>query len=258
MRAGLIAIAVVVALAACGQDDGAATAPLAETHDPSTTTTTQPPPAESDRDVRAEVEQMVNDDPRLLTLGNVASGLELGLRADGEDLAQRVHDRFPDAVRIIVGAFPYPPAADARDRCDALPAEDGPDALGAELTLDTTTGRSGPSIDGRVRVTNHGPERIDLETEQPLTAVLVEPGSDRVVGIFVGAIAGTGQVANLAPGQHLDIKVIVGTANCVGTRGYTVPSGDYEAVVAVPLWKQGEALHGTVYVISNRVPVTIT
>jgi hypothetical protein len=62
---------------------------------------------------------------------------------------------------------------------------------------------------------------------QPVVAALVEPGTRTVVGSFGGPVAGTGLAINLAAGQRLEIRVVVGTWRCDGELGSALPPGTY-------------------------------
>jgi hypothetical protein len=74
---------------------------------------------------------------------------------------------------------------------------------------------------------NSSAERIGpLDCGQPLVGSLLN-SSLETVGGYSGAIAGTGRVIDLAPGDPASIWVIFGTASTREDIGYVLPPGRY-------------------------------
>jgi hypothetical protein len=187
-----------------------------------------------------------------ISLGETDQGLALSLRADGEALAASLYKRYGDVLEITVGGKPYPPAPSGIGDCPRLPAADQWDDV--ELRLSLASGRLRAGTDGRgtLTVRNRSSRRLELESEQPQLASVVERGTDRVVGRFVGAVAGTGLLLRLAPGDETTIGVLVGTASCDATR-YVLAPGRYGVRVAFTL-REDATTHK---VVSPEVPLLI-
>lgn len=187
-----------------------------------------------------------------LSLGESFDRLALQLRADGEALAAALHERYGDALEITVGGRPYPPASGPARGCPALGTGDEWDDVGLRLVLREDRLQAGANGSATLVVRNRSSRRLELEAEQPLLASVVERGSDRVVGVFTGPVAGTGLLLRLAPGQETEIPVLVGTAACDGTR-YAVPPGRYGVRVAFTP-REGGAEHR---LVSPEAPIVI-
>lgn len=187
-----------------------------------------------------------------ISLGETFDRLAVSLRADGETLAASLHAMYGDALEITVGGKPYPSAPSEPGDCPRLPAADPWDDV--ELRLSLQPDRLRPGADGRAAlvVRNRSSRRLELETEQPLLASVVERGTDRVVGTYVGVVAGTGLLLRLSPGQETGIDVLVGTAACDGSR-YALAPGRYGVRVAFTV-REGTA---TRTLVSPEVPLVI-
>jgi hypothetical protein len=165
------------------------------------------------------------------------------LRADKEVLAARLHERYGDAVSITLGKFPYPVdrpltwlEVQRRGRPKGTPPEEVTiPNLEARLELSAPELKAGEDGKGQVVLRNAGDTRIDFLSEQPLVGVVVEPGSNKVVGGYLGAIAGTGLGLKLDPGEEVEIRLIFGSASFRREVGYSLPPGHYQVLTHVPV-----------------------
>jgi hypothetical protein len=93
------------------------------------------------------------------------------------------------------------------------------------LHLEGPTVAFGSDFSGSVTLFNKGPSPFGADIGQPLRAVLVRFGSDRVAGVYGGDIVGTGLLVELAPRRSETICVVGGTARCDGGTGSALPHG---------------------------------
>ena len=147
---------------------------------------------------------------------------------------------------------PTEPAPSEPGDCPRLPAADPWDDVELRLSLASVRVQAGADGRGTLTVRNRSSRRLELESEQPQLASVVEPGTDRAVGRFVGAVAGTGLLLPLAPGDETTINVLVGTASCDGTR-YALPPGRYGVRVAFTL-RDATTTHS---LVSPEVPLVV-
>lgn len=189
--------------------------------------------------IRTEIEQLLEaETPNpMLSLGEGWLQVDLQLVASAEPVAELVHRRYGDAVAITVGSFPYPRRADGPSApCPEVPATTGRVAsLEVELRLPGGAQRSGDAISAALAVTNTGIDEVALSSDEPIVGHVLTPAGDRVVGVYTGAIAGTGLAMTLAPGATQEVAVIIGTASCDPTLGYLLPAGPYLAVAGLPV-----------------------
>ena len=186
------------------------------------------------------------------------------LAGDQEALAAELVARYGDLVTITVGNFPYPMPADR----SALPVACGyADATGpsssnglrATLALDAPTARSGSTITATVTLTNTGTGPASWTGGQPLTGSLVLRGTTDVVATFNGMVAGTGDGAELQPGETHTVRAMIGTDSCDLTLGYVLPPGDYDVIVPVTLtYPQTQGVRPTNLLVTAPISVTLT
>lgn len=205
--------------------------------------------------IQQELVRLAGD--KLRSAGRGAGVLHLALRADGEDVAADVLAAYGDLVEITVGMLPYPNRFAGDVGCRELPNPILDAALVARATLDTTGVRSGGDFGGTVTVTNVGEAPFDLQSGIAV-ALVSEPGSDRPIGYYTGAIADVGLGGLLQPGDTFDIQVIGGTASCNTALGYALPPGAYEVRVPVVLLAMHDNAPTEVsYLLSAPVPLTV-
>ncbi len=192
--------------------------------------------------------------------GSSSDTVGVSLRADGESVAADIAARYGDLVTITVGALSYPDRTTGGfGVCSDLvpPPPTMPTTLVATLQPIGSPVTSGHDFEAVVNVTNTGDEVVTFESGSPLTALVYLPGTDEVVGIYTGGIAGVGVGAELGPGEAIDIDVVGGTASCDPDLGYALPPGDYEVRVAVDQYEYpdgGFELHA---ILSEPTPLTI-
>jgi hypothetical protein len=109
-----------------------------------------------------------------------------------------------------------------------------------------------------VTVTNTGGEVVSFESGSPLTALVYMPGTDEVVGIYTGGIAGVGIGAELGPGESIDVDVLGGTASCDPDLGYALPPGDYEVRAPVEQYEYPEDRFERHAILSEPTPLTVS
>jgi hypothetical protein len=201
-------------------------------------------------EIRAELQKMMTDQP-----GSVQGlGLDWGtvgvrLRADQEPLAQQLHGRYGAAVRLTVGALPFPagrPLTLREQRLQqllqqprAIVPEVSIPGLAANLELTAAVVVAGQNGSGHVMLRNAGDARLELRSEQPLVGRVVSPGTRESVGGFAGNIAGTGLRIRLEPGDQYRIGLVFGTASNRDGLGYVIAPGRYLVQTEVPIYDSG-------------------
>jgi len=204
-----------------------------------------------------------------LGVGGPLTAVDVALTAQGETYAEQLWHRYGDALSITVGAFAYPPsrADPTRSACpaDIIGGAPGPETtvpgLELTLTLEPTSVVSGANFGAKLTARNTGTTPIRRPIEgQPLTGMIVDPGTRHVVGSYTGMVTGTGATFSIPPNGHQVIDVLVGTASCDLDKGYAVPPGTYGVVVPVqlpdttPITSQ----QPIPYLLSPEAPLTIT
>ena len=189
--------------------------------------------------VAAEIQQaQTSSAGGFLGVGAGVDGVTVQLRADSESVAKDLVARYGDIVSIMLGNLPYPASADATSGATGACTADvtGPtdlNGLRADLSFPNPTVHSGQDIDGTITVTNTGSAPATFQSGSPLVGLIVQPGTTNVVASYTGGIAGVGVGGTLAPGESSEIQVLVGTASCEPSVGYTLPPGQYEVLVPV-------------------------
>jgi hypothetical protein len=194
------------------------------------------------RRTRAEIERAVDQraaETGRMILSSIGEGkgvILIALRADQENLASELAERYGSAVELQVGAFSFP---DRRRRGPPAPVrptleERTFEGLEVSLEVDQKVLEVGDDGHARIVLRNGGLERLGpLVSSQPVVGSLLD-ASHGAAGGFTGPIAGTGLVLDLAPGQTASIPVIYGTASTRQDLGYAVPTGTYWLKVQMP------------------------
>lgn len=158
----------------------------------------------------------------------------VGLNPGEESVAHRLWARYGSRVAITVGLTSYDGHPGRSPLCGALePSMPLPGGLHLALQLDSRRVRSGSTFDATAVVSERGPDSYVMDTGEPIEAVVVRPGSLRVVGVFSGGIGGTGAELHVAPGAMGTIPVVGGTARCDGGIGSALPPGRYQVIARV-------------------------
>jgi len=193
--------------------------------------------------------------------GGAAGVIEVGLRANGEDMARQLVERYGDAVQVTVGMLSYPD----RTRPDGLTTcsptmgtlrQDAP--LRAGLVLKSSTVASGGDFAATATVTNLGIADFDFQSGSPATALVYAAGGVDAIGGYTGGIAGVGLGKVLGPLESIDVDVVGGTASCDPALGYALPPGRYEvrAVIDV-LTMHDNAPTDIGYILSDSAALVI-
>jgi hypothetical protein len=194
--------------------------------------------------VRSEVLEMANAEPKggFRSYGQRWGAIDVRLRADQEPLAATLAEKFGDAVAITVGLFSYPPS---RVSTTELPYPHSPvpqltevvfPDLAVTKLLTTPTVRSGEDGHGHVTLRNNGPAKIEFASDRPLVGSVADLTTRQVVGVFNGAIAGTGMVVSLSSNEETSIGPVFGTASRHLDEGYALRPGRYLVSEQVKVW----------------------
>jgi hypothetical protein len=181
--------------------------------------------------------------PAFNGIGQCAHGqLLLMLRPGSERLAKRVRATFGSSVQIEIGLTNWNGRPGRSATCGTLATPSSiPAGYSATLDLSSTTVRAGANVKGHVVLRATGSASVRVLSYQPIEVVLTKPGERRVVGVYGGAIAGTGYGPLLVPGRSVNVGLVGGTARCDGGLGSALPPGHYDAVAEV----SGVAVDGT-------------
>jgi hypothetical protein len=187
--------------------------------------------------------------------------VSVALAADQADKASRINEQFGNAVRLRVGWLNYPLRAESgavtTGPCRPLPDPGASGGLSAQLVLGATALGRGGQARGVVHVRNTSAQPIELRSVQPLDAVLLQPGSKKVVGALAASRDNASAGSRLGPGETVSLPVMAGTDSCDPSLGYMVPPGAYDVVVVVPGAGAATSSNGPT-VVSNPTQITIT
>jgi hypothetical protein len=193
--------------------------------------------------------------------GGASGVIEVGLRANGEDMARQLVERYGEAVHVTVGLLSYPDRtrSDGRTTCTSAMGslrQDSP--LRGTLVLGSSSAASGADFKATVTVMNLGIGDFDFQSGSPATALVYRPGESEAIGAYTGGIAGVGLGKKLGPLETVDIEVLGGTASCDPAIGYALPPGSYEARAVVDvLTMHDNAPTDIGYILSDAAPLTI-
>jgi hypothetical protein len=189
--------------------------------------------------VRAEIEGAIGGED-LTGIHELSGTVYVSVRLGREQVADGLVARYGDAVRVDVGGIPWP--LDDTDvmfaACaDPLPAGDAVEGLSAEVTPTHDEVAVGETVTGTVVLTNATGEAVTFGWGGAgVRGHLVRPGTDRPVGIHVGAE--TMQfVSTPAPagGRSEPVPVLAGVVSCTPRAHTAVPPGRYDLVAVLHL-----------------------
>jgi len=183
----------------------------------------------------------ITDQLQAATKGNLQGGsscpggpVVVWLQPGREWLARRLESTYGRRVAIFIGLTTWDGQPGRSPVCGALPQPTVlPRGLRLSLHLDRTSVTSGSDFIGTVLIRQLGPGRFSMAPGQPVEAVVVRRGTEKVVGVFSGAIGGTGYSVNLVRGESKSVPVIGGTASCDGGIGSALPAGTYGVIVQI-------------------------
>ena len=197
---------------------------------------------------------------RFSSIGQGFGWLDVELPATEERVAAELTARYGDIVSISVGHFAYPLTTDAHPEGSQCAASvTGPtdlNGLRATLSLTKSAVRVADETSGTVTITNTGDQPATFSSGSPLAAMIVDPGTTKVVGVYERAIAGVGDGATLQPGESHTIPVVAATASCDPNLGFALPPGQYEVIapVVVTYPQQADKSSTNELVISAATP----
>jgi len=146
-------------------------------------------------------------------------------------VAEDLHRRFGDSVRVTVGRLPYPPGRQPDRPLGHLidqPPGELLDPEEAEVRLDgPAIVRSGHTLHHGLLVHNRTTRVLPIATNGNLTAVVLDPQGGQVVGGFAGAQTLPLIMFSVTPGNTERIPLLIGTASFRPDLGYTVPAGSW-------------------------------
>jgi hypothetical protein len=201
-------------------------------------------------EIRREVTATARSRPGAFTQWGVNRGrVHIQLAADRLDLAADLHRRFGDAVELLVGMFPFPPATGtdhheedsplvARPQLPLLPSEEFDVDLEHEIEV-----TSGGTTSGALLIHNRGHSDVVIETNGGVTARVVDPRTGVVVGGFSGAQAMPLILYRITPGDTVSIPLLVGSTSSVRSLGYAVAPGPW--AIEVPIQIEGRGTFRT-------------
>ena len=217
----------------------------------------QPRAANDVERIQEEINELAG--PKLRYSGIGAGTIDVGLRSDGEPIAEQIRDRYGDLVSITVGLQPYPPGSAPGPDCATRA---GPIAVGspfaATLRLAAAEVRSGEDFKGTATVTNRRDSPVEFESGEPMTAFIYRKGTDQIVGAYDAGIGGVGLGRTLGPGESIDVSVVGGTASCLEDLGYTLPPGEYDVRAAIDQYDRTQPEMVVRYLLSAPAPLTVT
>ena len=170
--------------------------------------------------------------------------------------AAELHRQFGDDVELTVGALPYPPGRQPPRPPAAGPAPDllDPHEIAAELDGPAVVGSGHNLLHGLLLRNLIGGE-LQIATNGQVTAVVVDPHTDEVVGGFSGLQNRPLIMFKVAPGQTGRIPLLIGTASCTPRLGYAIPPGDWGIYATLIL---GSPLRDSPRRRTPVLPLTIT
>jgi hypothetical protein len=162
---------------------------------------------------------------------------EIRLAPWATEIAEDLHGRFGDDVRVIVGALAYPLESRPRRRAPAAgPAAELLDPRQVEAELDgPAVVRSGQTLHHGLMITNHTSQQLQIATNGVVTAVVVDPATGEVVGGYAGFQTLPLVWFRASPGATQRIPLLIGTASSAPRLGYAIPPGAWGIQVTLKL-----------------------
>ena len=173
-------------------------------------------------------------------IGDPAGGpWRVSLAAWAVDIADTIHSLFGSFVNVEVGFLSFPNRG--RTRRAEMPGR--PPTLSSneiDVRLDHPCKvASGHDLRAMVLVHNRGLESIDVRTNGHLTATVLDVTSGEVVGGYAGAQTLPLVMFHAAPGEVVEIPVLIGTASLEPSLGYAVPPGEWQLDVVLDIDQRG-------------------
>ncbi|HWG62334.1 MAG TPA: hypothetical protein VG253_11535 [Streptosporangiaceae bacterium] len=174
-------------------------------------------------------------------------------------VAERLQERFGQAVVLTVGVLPYPPGREPDGPVGHLTRMPSGELLDpSEVTVELEgipVVRSGQTLHQGLLVHNLTGQEFTLATNGQVTAVVVNPQTGEVIGGFAGKQWMVGISFQVAAGMTERIPLVIGTASFDADLGYTVPPGSWG--IQMPLELQRDQLTREQR-LTPVLPLTIT
>jgi len=198
-------------------------------------------------DIRAQVHQMATtgDGGAFREWGIGQGNVTVRLKSNQETLAAELHERYGDAVDLTVGYFHYPDLKFlGHDGMPGPPPVPQRPALLASDEIEVSVEedlkvKSGEDLSSVLRVRNHQSAEIVVLTNGMVTAHIVDPETDEVVGAFDGARRLPLVPFRIPPHDFAEIPMLIGTASTAPRLGYAVPPGRWTIEVILQLEDRG-------------------
>ncbi len=196
--------------------------------------------------IHAEVRRIAATTERgsIKSTGVVKGHVKISLRANQLKLAQDLLDSYGDAVQLTVGFLGYPdpnwfdPDVPARSRVAPQRSPLLPDEIHVSIDEGLTV-KTGEHLRSVVHIHNAGSTEIAVLTNGAVTAFVVDPQSEVVVGAFEFAQTMPGIEFRIPPDRVIDVPLLVGTASSDPLLGYATPPGRWAIEIHLNLENRG-------------------
>ena len=163
----------------------------------------------------------------------------------GEEIAEDLRSRFGEKVVTMVGFLPLPkqdrridqwfPPRPQQVRPDRFADEEAAFELAEEVVL-----HSGGFVTVPLLVTNKTNIEWMIYTNGNLTASVIDPVTEEIVGTYSGAQTMPLVRFRIAPGDTVPVPLLVGTASVVPELGYSVPPGRWAVEAVIKIHEQSD------------------
>jgi hypothetical protein len=169
--------------------------------------------------------------------------------------AADLHNLFGDSVDLTVGALPFPPSRSHERRPEILRRAELLDPSQATAGLDgPAVVRSGHMLGHGILLSNLSSGEIRVATNGQVTAVVVDPQTEQVIGGSTLPQLLIGVEFLVAAGETKKIPLLIGTESFVPALGYTVPAGRWGVEATLTLGRAPDSPRRRTPVL----PLTIT
>jgi hypothetical protein len=184
--------------------------------------------------IRAETHEMAKS----TAMGGICgSGISHGrvqfrLWASQESLAERLVERYRDAVDLTVGYLHYPDCqllkfdGSPRQRVRTEPNPLFPDEVKVS-SAESLSVESGHHLHTVLRVHNGASEDLEIHTGGAFVAGIIDPSTHEVVGGYEGGLTFLPIRLEVPAAGDADMPILVGTASLVPDLGYAIPPGQW-------------------------------
>ena len=171
---------------------------------------------------------------RFLSIGGGGTGsVEVVLAANEEELAGELVGRHGNAIEVTVGALAYPIAM-ATAVCSDRPEQSSIPGLRVDVAVPAEPVSAAGVVPAQLTVTltNDGSSPITFGSGAAIGTILDESGN--VVSAPASSLMGDlGVTVDLAPGESMELPLMITTASCDPRLGYALPPGTYQLTAGV-------------------------